>query len=93
MSLDLTLSIFIDQKYYNQKQGLVVGALISPCFTEIYIQRVEENHVYTMLNTSRLWQKKVDNTFAITSHDLGKTLQDLLWKRHPKEIYHFSSAS
>ena len=30
-----------------------------------------------MLNTPRLWYRKVDDTFAITSHDLGETLQKL----------------
>ena len=65
------------QKYCNQKQGLFIGARTSPCFAEIYIQRVEENHVYTMLNTLRLWYRRVDDTFAITSHDLEETLQML----------------
>ena len=31
------MSFTIDQKYYNQKQGLFIGAPTSPCFTEIYI--------------------------------------------------------
>ena len=53
------------------------GAPTSPCFAEIYIQRVEENHIYTILNAPRLWYRKVDATFAITSHDLGETVQKL----------------
>ena len=71
------MSFTIDQKYYNQKQGLFIGAPTSPCFAEISIQRVEENHVYTMLNAPRLWYRKVDDTFAITSHDLEEALQKL----------------
>ena len=71
------MSFTTDQKYYNQKQGLFIGALTSPSFAEIYIQRVEENHIYTMLNTPCLWQRKVDHTFAMTSHDLGETLKKL----------------
>ena len=43
------MSVTIDQKYYNQRQGLLIGAPTSPCFTETYIQRVE-NHIYTILN-------------------------------------------
>ena len=73
----LYLSFTIDQKYCNQKQGLFIGAPTSPCFTEIYFQRLEENHVYTMLNAPRLWYRKVDYTFSITSHDLEETLQKL----------------
>ena len=30
-----------------------------------------------MLNTPCLWHRKVDDVFAITSHDLGETLQKL----------------
>ena len=71
------LSFTIDQKNYNQKQGLFIDEPNSPCFAEIYNQRVIENHIYTMLNYPSLWYRKVDNTFAITSHDLGETLQKL----------------
>ena len=39
------MSFTIDQKYCNQNQGLFIGAPTSPCFVEIYIQRVEENHI------------------------------------------------
>ena len=38
---------------------------------------MEENHIYTILNTPRLWYRKLDDTFAITSHDLGGTLRKL----------------
>ena len=58
------MSFTIDQKHYNQKQGL-------------FIQRVGEDYVYTMLSTSCLWYRKVDDTFAIISYDFGETLQQL----------------
>ena len=38
---------------------------------------MEENHVYTILNSPRLSYRKIDDAFAITSHDLGETLQKL----------------
>ena len=71
------MSFTINQKYYNQNQGLFIGAPTSPCFAEIYIQRVEENHIYTVLNAPCLWYRKVGDTFAVTSHDLGGTLKKL----------------
>ena len=80
------MSFTIDQKYYNQKQSLIIGAPTSPFVTEIYIQRVEENHVYTMLNAPRLWYREVDNTFAITSHDLGERLEKLNYIDENKEF-------
>ena len=55
-----------------------------------------------MLNAPRLWYRKVDATFAITSHDLGKILQKLqniddniefTMEKHSKEIFHFGTAS
>ena len=66
LSLDF-MSFTNDKKYYNQKQGLLIGSPTSPCFTEIYIQRVEENHVYIVLNAPCLSNRKFDNTFAIIS--------------------------
>ena len=71
MCFDRTGYIIIKPRLIN------LGAPTSPCFAEIYIQRVEENHIYTMFNASRLWYRKVDNTFAIKSHDLRETLQKL----------------
>ena len=55
----------INCKYYNQNRGLFIGVPTSPCFAEIYIQRVEEN-IYTMLIVPPLWYRKVNDTFAIT---------------------------
>ena len=75
LSLDF-MSFTNDKKYYNQKQGLFIGAPTSPCFTEIYIQRVEETHIYIVLNAPCLSNRKFDNTFAIISHELGETLQN-----------------
>ena len=55
-----------------------------------------------MINAPCLWYRKVGDTFTVTSHDLGETLQklndineniELLWKKHQKKIYHFWTAS
>ena len=43
----------------------------------LYIQRVEEIHVYRMIHTSRLWLRKVDDTFVITKYDKIETLDEL----------------
>ena len=49
----------------------------SPAFAELYIQRVEEIHVYRMIHTSRLWLRKVEDTFVITKYDKIETLHEL----------------
>ena len=38
---------------------------------------MEENHIYTTSNVPRACYRNVDDTFAITSHYLGKTLLKL----------------
>ena len=52
---------------------------------------VEENHIYVMLKTTRLWYRKLEDTFAITSHELGETMQKLNYidENMELEIYHF----
>ena len=63
---------------------------------------MKQNPIYVMLNAPHLWYRKVDDAFAITSHDLGETLQKLndideniefTMGKHLKEIYHFLTAS
>ena len=51
---------------FDQKDGLFIGSPTTPAFAELYIQRVEEIHVYRMIHTSRLWLRKVEDTFVIT---------------------------
>ena len=71
------MSFSCNNKYYEQKDGLFIGSPTSPAFSELYIQRVEEIHVYRMIHTPRLWLRKVDDTVAITKYDKTKTLDEL----------------
>ena len=41
-------------QYYGQKDVSFIGSQTSPEFSELYIQRVEEIHVYKMIHTPRL---------------------------------------
>ena len=47
------MSFSCNNQYYEQKDGLFVGSPMSPAFAELYIQRVEEIHVYRMIHTPR----------------------------------------
>ena len=38
---------------------------------------MEEREIFKMLYDPRLWYKKVDDTYAITSDDAFKTLEEL----------------
>ena len=48
------MSFSCNGQYYDQKDGLLIGSPTSPTFAELYIQRVEEIHVYRMIHTPRL---------------------------------------
>ena len=60
-----------------KKDELFIGSPTSPAFAELYIQRLEQIHVYKMIHTPRLRLRKVDDTFVITKHDKIKTLHEL----------------
>ena len=62
------MSFSCNGQYFDQKDGLFIGSPTSPAFAELYIQRVEEIHVYRMIHTPRLWLRKVDGTHVITKY-------------------------
>ena len=74
--LPLEFMPFTIDKNYNQKQGLLIGAPTSPCFAEIFIQRVEESHVYIMLNANGIWYGKswlyICNNMTWCRRDIAK---------------------
>ena len=65
-------------QYHDQKDGVFIGLPTSPAFAELYIQRVEEIHVYRMIHTPCLWLRKIDDTFCITKYDKKKHLINLI---------------
>ena len=71
------MSFSCNGQYFDQKDGLFIGSPTSPAFAELYMQRVEEIHVYRMIHTPRLWLRKVDDTFVITKYDKRETLDEL----------------
>ena len=71
------MSFRIKNKFYNQADGLFIGSPASPCFAEIYVQRIEEASIYTMLHAPRIWLRKVDDTFTVTKYTTEQTLNEL----------------
>ena len=59
----------INNKFYQQADGLFIGSLSSPCFAEICIQRCEEISVYNMIHALGIWLFKADYTFVITKQN------------------------
>ena len=48
------ISFSCNNQYYEQKDGLFIGSPTFPTFAELYIQRVEEIHIYRMIHAPRL---------------------------------------
>ena len=71
------MSFRIGNKYYEQADGLFIESPASSCFAELFIQRVEEVSVYTMLHAPGIWIRKVDDTFTINYHETNDTLTEL----------------
>ena len=67
----------ISGKYYVQSDGLFIGSPASPCFAELFIQRMEEINIYKLTHAPRIWLRKVDDTFTITKHKSEDTLAEL----------------
>ena len=67
----------ISGKYYVQSDGLFIGSPASPCFAELFIQRIEEINIYKLTHAPRIWLRKVDDTFTITKHKSEDTLAEL----------------
>ncbi|XP_066925562.1 uncharacterized protein [Clytia hemisphaerica] len=64
-------------KYYDQADGLFIGSPASPSYAELFVQRIEEHHVYQMIHAPRIWLRKVDDTFTISRHAINDTLSEL----------------
>ena len=62
---------------HDQKDGVFIGLPTSPAFAELYIQRVEEIHVYRIILTPCLWPRKADDQFVIAKYDKIETLDEL----------------
>ena len=71
------MSFRMGNKYYDQADGLFIGSPASPAYAELFIQRIEEHHVYQMIHAPRIWLRKVDDTFTISQHAINDTLTEL----------------
>ena len=71
------MSFSCNNQYYVRKDELFIRSPSSPTFVELYIQRVEEIHVYRMIHTPRLWLRMIDVTFVITRYDKVETHDEI----------------
>ena len=50
------MSFSCNSQCYYQKDGLLIGSPTSPAFAELYIQQVEEIHVYRYIHHVCGWE-------------------------------------
>jgi hypothetical protein len=62
-----------DQQYYEQTEGLAMGAPISAILAEVFIQHMEHKYIYPVLRTRGIivYYRYVDDIFII--YDQQKT--------------------
>ena len=71
------MSFKISNNYYEQAKGLFIGSPASPCFAEIFVQRIEETSIYIMVKAPRIWLRKVNDTFTVSKYKKEETIAEL----------------
>ena len=67
----------MEDRYFEQKDGLFFGAPSSPLFAELYLQKFERENISSKPEPPKLWLRKVDDTFVITKQDPRIMLSEL----------------
>uniref|UniRef100_A0AAR5QIB8 Reverse transcriptase domain-containing protein n=2 Tax=Dendroctonus ponderosae TaxID=77166 RepID=A0AAR5QIB8_DENPD len=71
--------------YYEQKEGVAIGSLLSPVVANLFMEKFEETALITAPLKPTIWYRYVDDTFVIWRHG-RKNLDiflDHLHKQHP----------
>jgi hypothetical protein len=79
----------VDDKFFQQKNGMAMGSSLSPVVSNIFMEYYEKLALDTAQYKPSLWLRYVDETFVVWPHGLDR-LQDflkhlnssLLWKRN-----------
>ena len=67
----------VEDRYFEQKDGLFIGAPSSPPFGELYLQKLEREYIFSKPEPPKLWLRKVDDTFVVTKKDPQIMLSEL----------------
>jgi hypothetical protein len=58
----------VDDRFYQQKEGMVMGSSLFPIVSNNYIKHFEKWALDSAQNTPSLWLRYVDDTFLIWPH-------------------------
>ena len=67
----------VEDRYFEQKDGLFIGSPSSPPFGELYLQKLEREYIFSKPEPPKLWLRKVDDTFVVTKQDPQIMLSEL----------------
>ena len=59
----------IGGKFYEQDDGVVVGSLLSPVITNIFLEELEESALAQATHKPLCWFRSFDDTFATWQHE------------------------
>jgi hypothetical protein len=58
----------LDDKFFQQKDGMAMGSLLSPIVSNIYMEYFEKLALYSAQHKPSLWLRYVDDTFVVWPH-------------------------
>jgi hypothetical protein len=58
----------VDDKFFQQKDGMAMGNALSPVVSNIYMEHFEKLALKTAVHRPSLWLQYVDDTFVIWPH-------------------------
>jgi hypothetical protein len=61
----------VDDRYYQQKEGMAMGSLLSPVFSNIFVEHFEKLALDTAEHTPALWLRYIEDTFVVWSGGLA----------------------
>jgi predicted GIY-YIG superfamily endonuclease len=58
----------VDDRFYQQKDGMAMGSSLSPTVSNIYMKHFEKLALYSVQHKLSLWLQYVDDTYVIWPH-------------------------
>jgi hypothetical protein len=73
----------VDDRFYQQKEGMAMGSSLSPVISNIYMEHFEQLALDSAQDKPSLWLRYVDDTFIVWPHGA-----EMIWNflNHPNRL-------